>query len=75
MWTFINIHSVVNLKMHNYAEYMSRVLRMKDPRATSFLSNTVGVKLNVEDVNSDKMIDSQFTVTAATERSVKDAVV
>ncbi len=37
---------------------------MKDPlladqRATSFLSNTVGssMKINVEDVNSDKMID------------------
>ncbi len=33
---------------------------MKDPRcASSFLSNTVGnqIKLNVDDVNSDDMID------------------
>ncbi len=29
----------------------------------------------MEDVNSDKMIDSQFTVTDATEPSVKDAIV
>ncbi len=68
MWTFINIHLIVNFEMHHYAENMSRVLHMKDSRladhrATSFLSNKVGseIKLNVEDVNSDKMIDSQLT--------------
>ncbi len=36
---------------------------MKDPQCASlFLSNTVGnqIKLNVDDVNCDKMIDSSF---------------
>ncbi len=39
---------------------MSRVLGMKDPQCASlFLSNTVGnqIKLNVDDINGDKMID------------------
>ncbi len=41
-------------------QHMSRVLGMKDPRCASlFLSNTGGnqIKLNVDDVNCDKMID------------------
>ncbi len=41
-------------------QHMSRVLGMKDPwSASSFLSNTVvnQIKLNVDDVNCDKMID------------------
>ncbi len=41
-------------------QHMSRVLGMKDLRCASlFLSNTVGnqIKLNVDDVNCDKMID------------------
>ncbi len=41
-------------------QHMTRVLGMKDLRCASlFLSNTVGnqIKLNVDDVNCDKMID------------------
>ncbi len=43
-------------------QHMSRVLSMKDPRCASFLSNTVGnqIKRDVDDVNSDKMIDSSL---------------
>ncbi len=42
-------------------QHMSRVLIMKDPRCASlFLSNTVWnqIKVNVDDVNCDEMIDS-----------------
>ncbi len=42
---------------------MKRVLGMIDPRCASlFLSNTVGnyIKVNVDDVNCDKMIDSSL---------------
>ncbi len=54
------IRLVFNFEMHHYANAMSRVLCMIDPRCTSlFLSNTVGnqIKRKVDDVNCDKMID------------------